>query len=270
MKKTLFSICVSLSLTYGMAMLASCKMQAQQTTTEKENQSSMNLTWIEDKPGPSLNDCALFPEVSDSLWRELGLKDGVPASMSCFLLQTEGKNILFDAGLGAPFSKLQAKLKENGLNADSIDAIFITHHHPDHIGGLTKDGKAVFAHATIYLNKLEADAWSQMPNEQNGGAKAMMDIYKDQLQLFNAGDTLMCGILPIAAYGHTPGHTVFQKDSMLIVGDLMHGVALQSVHPEYYARYVMDKEKSVAARKHIMQYAKEKGLTMYGMHFPKP
>lgn len=71
MKKTLFSICVSLSLTYGMAMLASCKMQAQQTTTEKENQSSMNLTWIEDKPGPSLNDCALFPEVSDSLWRNL-------------------------------------------------------------------------------------------------------------------------------------------------------------------------------------------------------
>ena len=57
---------------------------------------------------------------------------------------------------------------------------------------------------------------------------------------------------------------------MLIVGDLMHGVALQSVHPEYYARYDMDKEKSVAARKHIMQYAKEKGLTMYGMHFPKP
>lgn len=269
MKKTLFSICVSLPLICGMAMLASCKMQAQQTTNEKEHP-SMNLIWIEDKPGPSLNNCALFPEVSDSLWSELGLKDGIPASMSCFLLRTEGKNILFDTGLGAPFSQLQTELKDVGLTADSIDAVFITHLHPDHIGGMTNDGKAVFSHATIYLNRVEADAWSKMPNKQNGEAKAMMNIYKDHLQLFDVGDTLECGILPIAAYGHTPGHTVFQIDSILIVGDLMHGVALQSIHPEYCARYDMDKDESVKARKRIIQYAKENSLIMYGMHFPKP
>ena len=56
MKKTLFSICVSLSLTYGMAMLASCKMQAQQTTTEKET-IIYESHFDEDKPGPSLTLC---------------------------------------------------------------------------------------------------------------------------------------------------------------------------------------------------------------------
>ena len=57
----------------------------------------------------------LYPEVSDSLWSALGLKDGIPSSMSCFLLKTEGKTILLDAGLGAPFSQMLPKLKEKGV-----------------------------------------------------------------------------------------------------------------------------------------------------------
>ena len=60
---------------------------------------STTITWIEDKPGPSLQPLKLYPTVPDSLWKALGLQEGVPSSMSCFLLQTEGKNILLDAVL---------------------------------------------------------------------------------------------------------------------------------------------------------------------------
>lgn len=41
----------------------------------------------------------------------------------------------------------------------------------------------------------------------------------------------------IAAYGHTPGHTVYQTGNILIVGDIMHGTALQLPHPEICAEY---------------------------------
>ena len=82
----------------------------------------------------------LYPEVPDSLWDALGLQKGVPSSMSCLLLQTEGKKILLDAGLGAPFSQLLPKLKEKGVTPEELQLIYITHLHPDHIGGLLKEG----------------------------------------------------------------------------------------------------------------------------------
>lgn len=257
----------SLCAVAGMTTLVGCNSKTNQTEME-ENNKTVSLTWIEDKPGPSMNDRALFPEVPDSVWTKLGIGEGVPSSMSCFLVQTEGKNILFDTGLGAPFSQMQSKLAEKGLTSDSIDYIFITHLHGDHIGGMMKDGAIVFPNAAVYVNRTEAEAWKNMPDGKGDQAAAVLNAYQDRLHQFEAGDTLDLDIISIPAYGHTPGHTVYQKDSILIVGDIMHGVALQSQYPEYCARYDMDQEAAVEARKQIMQYAEDNGLTMYGMHFP--
>ena len=57
-------------------------------------------------------------------------------------------------------------------------------------------------------------------------------------------------------------------DNKLIVGDIMHGVALQMEPPEFCARFDMDKDQPIASRKAIIEMAKKEGLTMYGMHFP--
>ncbi len=256
-----------LSAAGSLTLLAACNSKSTTSEMEQPNQ-TVTLTWIEDKPGPSINDCSLFPEVPDSIWKALGLENGVPSSMSCFLLQTEGKNILFDTGLGAPFSQLQSRLSEMGLTPDSIDHIFITHLHGDHIGGMMKDGQIVFPNAEVFVNRIEAEAWSNMPDGKGDQAAAILNAYTDRLHQFEAGDTLSYGIISIPAYGHTPGHTVFQKDSILIAGDIMHGVALQSVYPEYCARYDMDKDAAVESRKRILQYANDNSLTLVGMHFP--
>ena len=77
-------------------------------------------------------------------------------------------------------------------------------------------------------------------------------------------------MLAIDAIGHTPGHTAFQVSNLLIIGDLMHGYALQKDHPEINSNYDMDKEKSIESRKRIMQYAKDNNLLMAGMHLPPP
>lgn len=99
--------------------------------------------------------------------------------------------------------------------------------------------------------------------------KAVLDTYKDKLKLFEAGDTLQGGVSSIAAYGHTPGHTVFQKDSILVIADLMHGAALQLKHPEYCPFFDMNPEEATKSRKRILEYAKKNKLTMYGMHIPE-
>lgn len=249
-------------------ILTACAQRSQKVP-ENDSKGTV-ITWIEDKPGETLQPHDLYPDVPDSLWQALGLKDGVPSSMSCLLLNTEGKNILLDAGLGAPFSQLIPKLNELGVSPDSLQLIYISHLHPDHIGGLLSDGKAVFPNARVYINRVEAEAWQAMEGDNSKLAKAVMATYKEHLKLFEAGDTLEGGVKTIAAYGHTPGHTVFQKDSILVISDLIHGAALQLSHPEYSPRYDMDADEARESRIRILKYARDNNLTMYGMHLPAP
>lgn len=233
-----------------------------------------SVTWIQDNQGEKLNPRSLFSDASDSLFASLNLPDGIPASVSTFLLQIDGKNILFDAGLGAFGGQTLDRLAAFDITPDKIDLIYLTHFHVDHIAGMIAKDSAgknvkVFNNATVYAGKVEYDAWmSDIP--KNDLQKAVMEIYKDKLHLFAFGDSLPHGVLALDAVGHTPGHTAFQISNLLVIGDLMHGYALQKDHPEINSNYDMDKEKSIESRKRLMQYARDNKLTMAGMHLPPP
>ncbi|MGM9713124.1 MAG: MBL fold metallo-hydrolase [Prevotella sp.] len=242
--------------------------QKQQATSQENGQTTVK--WIADKPGATMQPHSLYPSVPDTLWVSLGLADGVPTSMSCVLMRTGGRNILIDTGLGAPFSQLRRELQAEGLESGDIDIILLTHLHNDHIGGMMAGGKPVFTNATVYINRLEAEAWLAMDNTKNESQRAMMEAYKSRLRLFEGGDSVEGGIKTIPAYGHTPGHTMFQKDNILIIGDLIHGAPLQVRYPEHCAKYDMDKEKAVAVRRQTLDYARRQRFEVYGMHIPAP
>lgn len=248
-------------------ILMSCAQKGNDASNTSE---PTTITWIEDKPGPTNQGHNIFPTVPDSLWEAIGLQDGVPSSISCFLLKAEGNTILLDAGLGAPFSQLIPQLSEAGVTPDSLKLIYITHMHPDHIGGLLNEGNKVFPNAELWINKVEVEAWKAMDEEKAALPHAVLSAYKDNFRMFEAGDTLTGGVSTIAAYGHTPGHTVFQKDSILVIADLMHGAALQLEHPEYCPFFDMDPEAATESRIRILEYARKNNLTMYGMHLPDP
>lgn len=236
--------------------------------------SGATVTWIQDNAGNKLNPRSLFSDASDSLYNSLNMPDGIPASVSTFLVKVDGKYILFDAGLGAFGGQLMNRLAALGVNPDSIGLVYLTHFHVDHIAGLVaKDGAGndakAFKNAAVYAGKVEYDAWmNDIP--KNDLQKNIMALYKNSLHLFAFGDTLPHGVLAMDAIGHTPGHTAFQLANLLIVGDLMHGYALQKDHPEINSNYDMDKPKSAESRKRIMQYARDNKLLMAGMHLPPP
>ena len=133
-----------------------------------------------------------------------------------------------------------------------------------------KGDSVAFPQAEINAARTEYDAWMKMPEGQKNQVAKTMEAYQDRLHLFEFGDTLPGGVVALEATGHTPGHTVFQAGKLLVVGDLMHGVALQKEHPEICASYDMDAETAIATRKRILQYARDNHLTMAGMHFPAP
>lgn len=257
--------------------LAACASKPAQPVSDPATADSLaiddeaRLYWLQDNDGDKLNPASLF-DAPAALIDSLGLAEGIPASMSYLLLQTEDHNILFDAGLGPKMGgHILERLSDNGLTPDDIDLIFLTHLHPDHIGGLMGAEGPLFTHAEVYVGAVEYDAWmNQMTPEQAGLQQGIMGAYAEQIRQFAFGDTLPCGVLAVDAVGHTPGHTAFLWGRNLIIGDLMHGLALQIDHPEVCANFDMDKPQSIASRKRLLEYAHTNGLTLVGMHLPAP
>lgn len=230
----------------------------------------VNVTWIRDNANEHLMPCSLFPDADDALIDSLSLQEGIPASVSMFLVECEGKRILFDTGMGSPESKLLRGLESLNVKPEDIDYLFITHFHGDHIGGMMRNDSVVFPNAEVYASKIEYDAWMGMPADKRGQVEKTMNAYNDRLHLFAFGDTLPCGVVAMKAVGHTPGHTVFQLGKLLVVGDLMHGAELQMKYPEICAKYDMDKKNAVETRKYFLNYAVENGMVVAGMHLPVP
>ena len=238
--------------------------------TQKSKPTEFAVYAINDNENPQTMPASIFTGAADSLAQVLGLEQGIPASMNAILIEKEGEQILFDTGNGRENSQLLPKLEALGLTPQDIDLIFITHMHGDHIGGLVKDGKAVFENAKLYINEKEMNAWMNMPEERNEQVRAMASAYENKITRFDIDNQLPHGIQPIAAYGHTEGHTVYIVEDILIAGDLMHGVAIQLENPDICARFDGNLEQTIESRKAIIALAKEKGLRMYGMHFPEP
>lgn len=266
-------------------LIAGCCSNAKKQTKEKASPDNtsvaidriktlqldgVQVTWIQDNAGEHFMPRTVFPDVSDALIDSLSLQNGIPASISTFLVETNGIRILFDTGIGAPDSRLLIGLKSLGIEPADIKYLYLTHFHGDHIGGMMKGDSVVFPNAEIYASQTEYDAWLKMPADRNAQVVKTMDAYKSRLHLFEFGDTLPGNIVTMNAVGHTPGHTVFQAGKLLVIGDLIHGAAFQMGHPEICASFDMDKEAAVKSRKQYLQYAKDNRLTMAGMHLPAP
>lgn len=230
----------------------------------------VRVTWLNDNRENHPNPPSLFPDASPDLISELGLEGGLESTVSAFLVETDSIRVLFDTGIGRDESQLIPHLQALGVAPEDLQYLFLTHYHGDHIGGMLRDGEVAFTNAQVYAPRVEHEAWMNMPAEKNALQVKILGAYSDRLHLFEYGDTLPGGIVPIAAIGHTPGHTAFQVGRLLIIGDLMHGAALQIPHPEICAKYDMDPDGAVEARRRILQYARTDGLVMAGMHLPAP
>lgn len=244
---------------------AEAQPQQQQEQTLPDNMAKYTSNgfetyWICDNAGESKSDVSRYVGVTPEIIKELNISEGVPSTMSTFLIKADGKNLLFDAGMGSDKNLLLPSLKALGVSPENIDAIFITHLHGDHTGGLAKDGKAVFPNATVYLSKQEYEGMD--------GAK-VLEPYNGKIVQFDFNDELIAGIKAIDGTGHTPGQACYLKGDVLIAGDIMHAVALQIVHPECCASFDKDIEASIATRIRITNLAKEKKLLLCGAHFPK-
>lgn len=231
---------------------------------------TLTLITLKDNDGEKRMPNKLFYGKADSAKVEkLSPEGSVASSISCFVVETQGKRILFDAGNGAAHGgKMLERLRAASIAPEQIDYIFVTHFHGDHIGGLAADGKPLFANAQLYVPDAEYAAWAAMSNDGGKEAVETVDTYGDRLHRFAYTDILPLGVKAMAAPGHTPGHTVYQTGRLFVAGDLLHGFDLQMQDLDICPAYDMDSAKATESRKHFIDYIRQNKLITAGMHFP--
>jgi len=225
----------------------------------------------------------------DSALSRAFLTAPVETSVNAFLINTGEKLVLVDAGAGNLFGptlgKLLASIKAAGYQPEQVDEIFITHMHPDHVGGLNTGDQPAFANAVVRADKHDADYWlskTQMasaPADKQGyfqGAQGALGPYASagKLQPFNGGTQLLPGVRATSSYGHTPGHTSYVIESrgqkLVLLGDLMHAKFVQFDDPSVTIAFDSDNKAALAARKAAFAEAARGGYLIGAAHLPFP
>ena len=213
----------------------------------------------------------------------------VETSVNAYLINTGSKLVLVDTGaaglFGPTLGNLLTNLKASGYQPEQVDEIYITHMHPDHVGGLMNGTALAFPNATLRLDKADSDFWlseanmKAAPKDSQGffqGAMASVNPYvaAGKLKTFVGSTELVPGIKAIATHGHTAGHTVYAVESkgqkLMLWGDLMHVAAVQFDDPSVTIKF--DSETKAAAKERAKAYADaaKNGYLVAGSHIAFP
>ncbi len=231
---------------------------------------------------------APFADVEHALDAAFMPHDKLATPFTALVVNTGSKLILIDTGTGGQISATAGELRDNliaaGIDPNAVDAIVISHFHPDHINGIKdKDNKLIFPNAEIMVPAPEWAFWMDDAN-LNAAPADLKPTFLNQRRIFadiarqvthyEPGKEVAPGIVTLPAPGHTPGHTVFAihsgNQSLLVLSDTAQHPAVFARHPNWEAAFDVDGPEAVATRKKIFDRAAADRMLITGYHFPFP
>lgn len=214
--------------------------------------------------------------------------DNVRLEQNALVLNTGDKLVMIDTGsgfqkmMGPNTGKLLANLKAAGIDPKDIDAVAITHAHPDHCWGLLDEsGAKNFPNAQVYMSEEDFKFWTDTANAPNDmlksfieGTKKQFAPIRDRIEFFKDGQEFITGIQAISAPGHTVGHTVFmvtsQGKQLCNTGDLAHHHVIPLEKPSLEFAFDTDGKRGAATRIKIFGMLAAQRIPIVSYHFPWP
>jgi glyoxylase-like metal-dependent hydrolase (beta-lactamase superfamily II) len=217
------------------------------------------------------------------------LKAPVETSFNAYLINTGTKLVLIDTGaaglFGPTLGRLKANLQAAGYQPEQVDEVYITHMHPDHVGGLMDGDKLAFANATVRAERKDADFWlsqanlDKAPADSKGffqGAMASLNPYvkANRFSAFDGNTELVPGVKAVAAPGHTAGHSFYVVESkgqkLTLWGDVVHVGAVQFEQPSVTIQFDTDPRAAEMERKRAFADAAKNGYLVAASHLAFP
>ncbi|MBA4785733.1 MAG: MBL fold metallo-hydrolase [Alphaproteobacteria bacterium] len=201
------------------------------------------------------------------------------------VINTGSDVVLFDTGMGPGgraqgMGRLIEGLTAGGYTPEDVTVVVLTHLHGDHIGGLMEDGGPAFPNARYVTGQIEYDFWTDTAREgtpAEGGHKSVLEKVKplaDKMTFIGDGAEVVSGITGMAAFGHTPGHMIFNVESdgrrLILAADTANHYVLSLQRPEWEVRFDMDKAAAAATRKKVFDMIATDRVAFLGYHMPFP
>nr|CAD6423577.1 MBL fold metallo-hydrolase [Rhizobium sp. Q54] len=206
-------------------------------------------------------------------------------SFSPTLVNTGSDVVLFDTGLGQAGraqggGRLVEGLAAGGYTPEDVTVVVLTHMHGDHIGGLMEDGKPAFPNARYVAGQVEYDFWTDEARvgtpAENGhkGVLANVKPLAEKMTFVGDGADVVPGITGMAAFGHSPGHMIYNIESagkrLLLTADTANHFVLSLQRPEWEVRFDMDKAAAAETRKKVFDMVATDRIAFLGYHMPFP
>lgn len=227
----------------------------------------------------------LIPDATDEAWAArpeyLDESGSLVASIGGLLVEKGDRALLIDAGFGprswppAPDGPRGAihggalldSLALLGRGPEQIEAVAITHLHPDHTGWAWHPApgadQPAFAHADYLVSEPE---WARrdLLDAQEAAALA------PHVRTVADGQEIFPGVRMRIAAGHSPGHAEYVITSrgrrLIAFGDALHS-PVQIAHPEWSTTFDHDPVRAADHRRRLVTELAEPGTTGFGIHF---
>ncbi|MGW0916781.1 MBL fold metallo-hydrolase [Streptomyces sp. NPDC002784] len=196
------------------------------------------------------------------------------------VLGPEERIVLIDLGAGPdpgffPFTAprhgmLPAALSTQGITAEDVTDVVLTHLHADHIGWATVGGDVYFPRARHHVHSEDWHHYAQ--GDAYPTIRAHLTPLTNWIHLWEGPHTELFTWLSLrAAPGHTPGSAVAVLHNghkhLVLVGDVLHTPA-ELRQPHWQGTDDWDADKAVAQRQTWNAYCRENRAQVVGPHFP--
>jgi glyoxylase-like metal-dependent hydrolase (beta-lactamase superfamily II) len=156
----------------------------------------------------------------------------------------------------------------------------LTHLHTDHVGWntLSIGGRWVptFANATHVFSRAERDFYATPAADSRGiifedSVRPVIEAGK-AVTIDDQGGPYLDGITFLPTPGHSPGHMSIsitsRGEEAIFAGDFAHN-PIQVRRPDWNSVFCADPGKAGASRRWLLDYAAQRGATLFTPHFPE-